>query len=128
METITLDYPLHINGGLVKEISYDPADFRTRDFLTACNLRGNTNPGQMSNLLNDYDLHFNIAVAAILASNQNKGWVKEDFDRLAGSDPFKFAIVGMSFFGVKPEEQNRQNSGGLSDSTPEDTEPVMTVY
>ena len=115
MPKITLNYPLEINGEKITEIEYDPADFKSRDLLQASSARRYSSIENPPNPINDTELHFNVAVRAVLASNKGKGWTAEDFDRLSGSDPLQFSIVGMSFFGVKPEEPASGNSEGQSE-------------
>lgn len=117
MAKITLNYPLEIDGKKITEIEYDPADFKARDLLQASSSRKYSSIEHPPNPINDTELHFNVAVRAILASNKDRGWTAEDFERLSGSDPLQFSIVGMSFFGVKPEEQMENSSEGLSEST-----------
>lgn len=116
MQKITLNFPLVINGKEIKEIEYDPADFKTRDLLQASTSRKYSSIENPPNPINDTELHYNVAVRAVLASNKDKGWTVEDFERLAGSDPLQFSLVGMSFFGVKPEEPAQSNSEGQSES------------
>lgn len=120
-ESIQLDFPLEINGETIKTIEYDPADFKAKHHLQAAGARKYTPVTATPNPMTDTELQFNIAVQAILASNKDKGWSAEDFERLSGSDPFKFHMVGMSFFGVKPEEQQPGSSEGLSDDIPSDS-------
>lgn len=116
MHKITLNYPLVINGQDIRVIEYDPADFKTKDLLLAASSRKYSSLDSTPNPVNDTELHFNIAVRAVLASNRDKGWTAEDFRQLTGSDPLLFSIVGMSFFGVKPGEQQPGSSAGQSES------------
>ena len=118
-ETIELDFPFSINGEDITVIEYDTSDFKTKHYLQAAGARkytsGTVNP------VSDTELHFNIAVQAILSSNKNKGWTVEDFGRLTGSDPFKFQMAGLGFFTATPEAQANDNSEEPFEDTASDS-------
>ncbi len=122
METLKLNYPLPIDGGNVTEIAYDYADFKGYDYLKAL-ARRETDVGHAVNPINDYALHFTLGVGVILASNKDKGWTPEDFNRLAGSDLWQVTQVGLVFFGATPGEPQGNNSGEPSGSTPSASTP-----
>ncbi len=117
METLKLNYPLPIDGGNVSEITYDYADFKGHDYLKAL-ARRETDVGHAVNPVNDYALHFALGVGVILASNKDKGWTPEDFNRLSGSDLWQVTQVGLVFFGATPGEPTESNSGEPSGSMP----------
>lgn len=111
METLTLNFPFVIDDAKITEIKYDYADFSVADYLAALGRR----KGEFSamvNPVNDYGLHFALGVGIILASNKDKGWTAEDFDRLKGSDIWQVTQVGLVFFASKPDEQQANSSDG----------------
>ncbi len=112
MDKITLNFPLVINDQNVTEISYDYSNFKTQDYLTALSRHKGGDPSEYHHPGNDYILQFVLGVGVILASNRDKGWTAEDFDRLISSDIWKVTQVGMVFFAVKPEEQPESSSAG----------------
>lgn len=122
MEQLKLDYGLLINGENVTEISYDFGDFTNADYLAACS-RHKGDVQNVQNPVGDLGLHFALGVGVILASNKGKGWSAEDFGRVRGSDNFKISMVGLSFFGAKPEAQDQETCAGQSASTPNASTP-----
>ena len=112
MEKITLSFPFVINDKKITEITYDYTNFQTGDYLDALSRRKGGDPSEFKNPGNDYALMFALGVGVILASNRDKGWTAEDFNRLIASDIWKVTQVGLVFFGVTPEEQPENSSEG----------------
>lgn len=109
MDKITLNFPFVVNDQKINDISYDYSCFTTGDYLAALSRRKGGNPTEFQNPANDYALMFTLGVGVILASNRDKGWAAEDFDRLIGSDIWQVTQVGLVFFGAKPDAQ-QENS------------------
>lgn len=122
MEKITLSHKWEVNGKRVREISYDPAKLTVVEYQNALK-RLKPAPGQMSIAINDYALHLELGKEIILATNKEKGFAIEDFDRLICSDIWKVQAVGMRFFGGTPEEQTEDNSEEPSSNTPTASTP-----
>lgn len=123
MQTITLNFPLVINGENIKTISYDFGKFSTQDYFAALNSRKGSSIENAVNPVNDYSLHYAIGVRALLASNKDRNWTAEDFDRLCGSDLWQVTAVGLNFFGATPEVPRESSSGGPSEPTRKDSTP-----
>ncbi len=116
MEKIELDYPFEINGVPVTVIEYDFNHFTASDYFEAIKSRKASSAQSSVHPLNDYDMHYAIGVRAILASNKDKGWSAEDFNRIKGSDVSKIMFAGLNFFGAKPDEPQENNSDGQLES------------
>lgn len=122
METITLDFPLKIDGVNVTEVSYDFGQFTVEDYQNALKAR-NAPAETVVNPVNDYALHFAIGTQVILSSNKEKGWTVEDFGRVIGSDIWKISAIGLNFFGAKPASQPCDSSGGQCEPSRSDSIP-----
>ena len=108
MDKITLNFPFVVNDQQIKEITFDYSIFQTGDYLAAMARRKGGDISEMVNPANDYAMQFALGVGVILASNRDKGWTAEDFNRLVGSDIWQVTQVGLVFFGAKPAEQLRR--------------------
>ena len=109
MEKITLSNPLTIDDEQVKEISYDGAAFTVGEYMNVCNRR----KGDLTKMVvptADYALLFDLGVGIILASNRDKGWTAEDFNRLKGHDIWQVTQVGYVFFTGTRDEQQENSS------------------
>lgn len=105
MEKITLNNPLVIDDEKITEISYSGDAFTVGEYLNVCNRR----KGDLTKMVvptADYALLFELGIGIILASNREKGWTAEDFQRLKGHDIWQVTQVGYVFFtGTRAEQQ-----------------------
>lgn len=120
MQTLKLNYPFKIGGEAITELSYDYANFTTDEFLAAV-AEYKPIPDKVINPVNDYAFHLQLGIGVILASNRGKGWTPADFKTLRGSDPWKFAQVGLIFFAVTPDAVQQESSVGLPEPSPSDS-------
>lgn len=122
MDKITLKNPIKINGETVNELHFDIDAVTNKEYMDALASRENGKAGQIIMPLNDYQLHFSLGLASIVAANREKNWTRGDFSGLRGGDNQSIMMIGFSFFtgsgGDQPDDSSDEQSGAIpSDST-----------
>lgn len=116
--TLVLDNPILINGETVTELTYDAQEITARLFSDACaKAAAAEKTVGMKVKETDYNLHFYLGMAAIIAVNPKIAF--EDLERVKGFDILDLSNIGTFFIIRKSAEPSGENnSEEQSETTP----------
>lgn len=109
METLELKQPLLIDDQKITSIQYDTAKGTATHFMNA-HKRRNIGGSEFILPVNDTAFMFELGVEILLCCNADKGWSREDFNRVSGGDILQISTIGMVFFTGTQGEQQQDNS------------------
>lgn len=121
-EVIHLQNPMLVNGKQLTELPIDPDGVTCELYFEAGNqLQPNERINRLVEL--DYQLHFWMGAACVIAANSDIAW--EDFKQLRGADPMQLTQVGRFFVGQSAQFLSA-DSDEQSASTPTSSQPAST--
>lgn len=129
MEKLVLKNPVKINGVEVTEVTYDANEIDGILFATAEAKRKSAAGMQNTSITPaaefDFGLHLYLGFAAIIAVNTTYDF--SDLERIKGHDLVKVMGIGRNFMLASEKEQQQNDSGEHTETTPESTTQAPTT-
>lgn len=123
---LALKNPVMIDGKEVKEVTYDSNEIDGILFATAEAKKkaaaGMKNASITPAAEFDYGLHLYLGFAAIVAVNPSYDF--SDVERIKGRDVVEVMAIGRNFILTSEKEQQENDSGEPTGTTPESTTPA----
>lgn len=125
-DTLKLKNPIMINGEQVAEVTHDSNEIDGILFATAESKRkaaaGMKNTSIAPAAEFDFGLHLYLGFAAIVAANPSYDF--SDVERIKGRDLVGVMAIGRNFMLASEKEQQQNDSGEPTETTPESTTPA----
>lgn len=124
--TLPLKNPVMIDGKEVKEVTYDSNEIDGILFATA-EAKKKVAAGMKNTTIApaaefDVGLHLYLGFAAIIAVNPSYDF--SDVERIKGRDVVEVMAIGRNFILTSEQEQQENDSGEPTETTPESTTPA----
>lgn len=123
---LSLKNPVMIDGNEVKEMTYDSNEIDGILFATA-EAKKKAAAGMKNTSISpaaefDFGLHLYLGFAAIVAANPSYDF--SDVERIKGHDIVEVMAIGRNFILTSEQEQQENDSGEPTETTPESTTPA----
>lgn len=119
--TLELRKPITVVGEVMDKLTYDDEEISIDLYQEACGKATKANTGAMTVSEVDYNLHFYLGCAAIIAVNQKIDWT--DLEAIKGRDLVRVSDIGRNFT-LDVDESAPDSSGELSEATGKPTTPA----